>query len=226
MREDRCRNNHDSLRHFIPPPSVRAVPPDVTDPCGTASGTRTSCGFCPVSSQLVAPEGIWRWPGWTFCWSSWEMLLSSLPLLSCGLRTVTRGAVTNHRQLLHKVALLGHQEWMQNSPGRLNFSTWYFLVELQRISEESSNLFYLYPSRLLFSALEGAANCVCSLYFVKRLKTSSIPLLAQSRWHWAGKELFAEECQLRRVFQTLIIWETQKQKVRCKVTQMTSRRYH
>lgn len=45
-----------------------------------------------------------------------------------------------------------------------------FLLELHKISEESSNLFYIYPNWLLFFALEGVADCVCSLYFVKGLQ--------------------------------------------------------
>lgn len=63
-----------------------------------------------------------------------------------------------------------------------------FLLELQRISEESSNLFYIYANWLLFFALEGAANCVCSPHYVKRLQNSSIPLLAQSKHMALGRQ--------------------------------------
>jgi len=65
--------------------------------------------------------------------------------------------------------------------------TFLFLVELQRISEESYNLFYIYPKWLGFFALEGVANCVCSLYLVKRLQNSNIPVLAQSKQMALGR---------------------------------------
>lgn len=62
-----------------------------------------------------------------------------------------------------------------------------FLVGLQRISEASPNLFYVFPNQLLFFALAGARNGRCSLFFVKRLQSRSISLLAQSKQMALGR---------------------------------------
>lgn len=143
------------------------------------------------------------------------MFLEFLPLLSCGLKNCHTSGSNKPQAAVTQGCVIGtFQMNAKYSRTALPTDASLFLLELQRISEESCNLSYVYPNWLLFFALEGFANCICILYFAKRLQNRSMSLLhSPNRWHWAVKELVSEKRHLWTVSQTLIIWETQQQKL-------------
>lgn len=174
-RGDHCRNKHGILRQCIP-----SAPPAIW--CSHSSRWQRSLWHSRWHKDILhvlateQPEqsaaGSWR-----------HLTLTWLNFLLKQLRNVP--AVPPIAQLqTQKLSQEGQEQTTGSCYTRLHYQdirneckmllegsvlptdAFLFLLELQRISEESSNLFYIYPNWLLFFALEGAANCVCSLSFL------------------------------------------------------------
>lgn len=171
-RGDHCRNNHSIVRQ-----SISSAPSAIC--CSHSSRWLGSLWhsqwhtdiLCALDSEQSA-AGSWR-----------HLMLTWLNFLLKQLRNVP--AVPPIAQLwTQKLSQEGQEQTTGSCYTRMHYQdirneckmlleglvlptdAFLFLLELQRISVESSNLFYIYPNWLLFFALEGVANRVCSLSFL------------------------------------------------------------